>query len=151
MKTAELPGAKWFHWLRNITLRVGVLTGVYLTAAMVIAVLAATRLPFLEDVARIRNWVSYGTFLVVMLVPIVSFRRKPLQLLASGVLGWLLFSLAYQGMGFFFPNLHARLRQPFNVFMVGAIVYGVVAAASWVAQIAISLIQQPAVAPRRKE
>jgi len=150
LKTAELPGAKWFHWLRNLTLRVGVLTGVYLTAVMVVAVLAATRLPFLEPIAHLRNWAAYAAFLLVMLVPIATFRRRPLQLLAAGVLGWALFALAYQGMGIFFPNLHARLRQPFNVFMLGAIVYGVLAAATWVAQIALGLIQQPAFAPRRK-
>lgn len=150
MKTAQLPGEKWFHWLRNLTLRVGVLTGVYLTAVMVVSVLAATRLSFLEEVALVRNGVSYAAFILVMLVPIAYFRRKPLQLLASGLLGWLLFALAYQGMGFFFHNLHARLRQPLNVFMVGAIVYAVVAATCWVGLMALELRHQPVVAPRRK-
>lgn len=150
MKTTQLPGAKWFHWVHNLTLRVGVLTGVYLTAVMVVAVLAANRAPFLEEIAEVRNAASYAAFALVMLVPIGCFLRRPLHLFASGILGWFLFSLAYEAMGLFFVNLHARLRYPFNVFILGAIVYGVVAAASWVAVMALEARQQPAIASRRK-
>ena len=152
MLNIELPGAKWFEWLRNLTLRVGVLTGVYLIMVMVVSVLAANRLHFLEDIADLRNAASYFAFVLVMLVPMVTFRRRPLQLLAAGLLGWLIFALAYNAMGLFFLNLHARLRPPFNVFMIGVIVYAVVAAASWVVTMALELRsqQQPAVSPSRK-
>ena len=150
MKTAQLPGSKWFHWLRNLTLRVGVLTGVYLTAVMVVAVLAANRLPFLENLAMLRNLAAYTVFVLVMIVPIGCFLRRPLQMFASGLLGWLLFSLAYQAMGLFFLNLHARLRYPFNVFMLGAIVYAVVAATAWVGSMTLDARQQPAIAARRR-
>lgn len=150
MVSIPLPGAKWFEWLRNLTLRVGVLTGVYLTMVMVVSVLAATRIPFLEDIADLRNGASYAAFGLVMLVPMATFLRRPLQLLASGLLGWLLFALAYNAMGLFFVNLHARLRTPFNVFMIGASVYAVVAAAAWVVTMALDMRSQPAIAPRRK-
>lgn len=150
MNPPSLPGSKWFRWLRNLTLRVGVFTGVYLTAVFVVWVLAANRLPFLERLALIRNLAAVAAFALVMLVPIGTFLRRPLRLFASGLLGWLLFSLAYQVTGVFFENLHSRLRAPFNVFMLGVAVYGLVAVVSWVVGMAWEARHQPVIASRRR-
>lgn len=150
MNTPNLPGSKWLRHLRNFTMRVGILTGVYLTTVMVAAVLAANRLPFLEPVADVRNWTFRALFALVMVVPIGCFLRHPPQLFASGMVGWTLFTLAYVVMGFFFPNLHARLRTPFNIFMIGAVVYALVAVAAWVVGMAREARQQPVIASRRR-
>lgn len=150
MNLTRLPGSTWLLWLHNLPLRVGVLTGFYLGAVMVVSVLLATRMPFFDDLALIRNAASYVAFALVMLVPMLVFLRRPLQLFASGVVGWTLFSLAYRLMGFFFENLHTRLRPPFTVFAIGAIIYGVVAAAAWVVTMALEARQQPVIASRRR-
>jgi hypothetical protein len=146
----SLPGSKWLLWVHNLPLRVGVLTGVYLTAIMVLSVLAANRAPFLEEFAGVRNAVSYAAFGLVMLVPAGIFLRKPLELLFSSMVAWTLFSLAYRVMGFFFENLHVRLRGPLNVFMLGAVTYGVLVAAAWVASMALEARAQPVIASRRR-
>ncbi len=151
MTPSLLPGSQWFQWVRNFTLRVGVLTGVYLTAVMVISVLTATRVGFLEPVADVRNGVAYAAFACVMLIPIGCFLRAPVKLFAAGVCGWALLSVNYALMGIFFIHLHDRLgKTPFHLFILGALVYGVAAVVSWVAGMVLSLRHQPMAATKRR-
>lgn len=150
MNTPRLPGSRWFGWLRNFTLRVGFLTGVHFSVVFVAWLLVANRVPLFEEFAGLRNSVAMGVFGVVMLIPVVCFLRQPLRLFGSGLLGWLLFALVYDAMGFFFPNLHARLKTPFHIFALGAVVYGLVAVVAWVAAMALEARHQPAIASRRR-
>lgn len=151
MTPSLLPGARWFEWVRNFTLRVGVLTGLYLTAVMVISVLAATRVGFLEPFANIRNAVAYAAFIFFMLIPLGCFLRSPLKLIASAMCGWAILSVSYALMGIFYSNLHTRLgKTPFHLFILGALVYGIAAVAAWVAGMVLSLREQPMAAHRRR-
>ena len=151
MTPTSVPGSQLFTWLRNTTLRIGVLTGVYLTLIMVFALLAANRAPFLEDFADIRNWFFRLLFAVAALIPMASFLRSPGRLFGAGITGWLILSLAYRLMGFFFENLFARLdKTPFHLFMLGATVYGLVAVASWVASMTLVARTHPIAASRRR-
>jgi hypothetical protein len=150
MTSPRLPGSAWLRWVRNLPVRVGVLTAAYLTAVMVISVFAANRLPFLEPLAQVRNLASYAGFALIFLLPMTMFLRRPLDLFASGITAWTLFALAYNLMGFFFVNLHVRLREPFNVWMLGAITYGLVAVLAWVVSMALDARHQPAIASRRR-
>lgn len=131
MNWVSLPGIAWLGWLKNLPLRVGVLTGVYLTTIMAVALIVANRLPFLDIFAEIRNWACYALFGIVAMVPACIFLRRPWHLFTSGLTAWLLFSLAYVGAGHIFAYLFTRLRPPFNVFMIGAMFYGLVAVAAW--------------------
>jgi hypothetical protein len=135
MNRVSLPGAAWLGWLKNRPLRLGVLTGVYLTAVMTVALLVANRLPLLEGFADIRNWTCRLVFAVVMLIPIGAFLRSPWSLCSSGLSAWLLFSLAYAAAGRIFLFLHTRFFSSFHVFMLGALFYSVVAVALWVVQL----------------
>ena len=151
MKTAPLPGSRWFRWVSNLTLRVGVLTGVYLTTVMVLSVLAATRLAILEPVADLRNGVSYASFVFVSLVPVVCFLRSPMKMFVSAMCGWSILTVNYALMGVFFSNLHAGLgKTPFHLFVLGAAVYGVTAVALWVASMVASMREHPIAASRRR-
>ena len=151
MTPSLLPGSQWFQWVRNFTLRVGVLTGLYLTAVMVISVLAATRVEFLESVADVRNGVAYAAFFFFMMIPIGRFLRAPVKLFAAGMCAWALLSVNYALMGIFFIHLHDRLgKTPFHLFILGALVYGVAAVMSWVAGMVLSLRHQPIAAHRRR-
>jgi hypothetical protein len=151
MTQTPLPGSRWFRWVHNFTLRVGVMTGLYLTAVMVATILVANRLPFLEHVAEIRNWTARGAFLFFLLIPMACFLRAPVRMFASGMCAWAMLSVNYALMGLFFTNLHVRLgKTPFQVLILGTLVYGVAAAASWVAGMALLLRQQPIAASRRR-
>ncbi|MCL5288039.1 MAG: hypothetical protein M1453_08625 [Acidobacteria bacterium] len=151
MNATPLPGSRWFQWVRSFTLRVGVLTGLYLTAVMVISVLAATRVGFLEPYADVRNGVAYAAFGFVLLIPIGCFLRAPIKLFAAGICGWAILTVNYALMGLFFVHLHDRLgKTPFHMFILGALVYGVAAVMSWVAGMVLSLREQPIAATRRR-
>jgi len=151
MTHSPLFGGHWLEWVRNFTLRVGILTGAYLTAVMVISVLAATRVPFLEPFANFRNAAAYAAFAFFMLIPAVCFLRKPVQLFFSGMCGWVILSLGYAVMGMFFDHLHTRLRfTPFHLFILGALLYGLAAVVSWVLGMALSLRQQTIAARHRR-
>jgi hypothetical protein len=146
----KLPGSRWFRWIQNLTVRVGVLTASYLIAVMVMAVLAANRMPLLEPVAEIRNWAARVTFALVMLIPVLSFVRSPARMIGSAALGWTIFTLAYRAMGIFFVQLHANLYTPFHLFMLGMAFYGVAAVTAWVLCMALDSRHQPITAPRRR-
>jgi hypothetical protein len=139
MKSLKLPGAGWVGWLKSLPCRIGVLTGVYLIAIMSVALIAANRLPFLEVLADIRNLACYAAFGLVMLLPVIIFLRKPWCLFTSGFIAWVMFSVAFAGAGQTFTNLFTRLRPPFNVFMIGAVFYGVVAVAFWFVQLVVAM------------
>jgi hypothetical protein len=148
---SRLPGSRWVAWLHNPTLRVGVLTGIYLNAVMVGALLAANRVPWLEPLALPRNIASFGLFFLVMLIPIFYFRRSAANLFACGMLGWFLFALGYAVTGdFFFPNLFNfwLTRSPFHVFVLGGVIYGVVAVSVWVATLLSAARHHPIAASR---
>lgn len=151
MTPSLLPGSRWFQWVRNFTLRVGVLTGLYLTAVMVISVLVATRVEFLEPVADVRNGAAYAAFFFFMMIPIGCFLRSPVKMFASAMCGWAILSVNYALMGVFFIHLHDRLgKTPFHLFILGALVYGVSAVVSWVAGMVLLLRHQPIAAHRRR-
>jgi len=138
----HLPGAAWLKWLRNLPLRIGVLTGIYLTVVMVAGLLAANRLPELEVFADLRNWSCGVLFILIALIPVATFRRRPWSLFTSAASGWLVFSLAYWVAGIYFEHLHTRLnKSPFHVFLLGLGSYAVVAVALWVAEMTSAVLE----------
>lgn len=136
MTPSRLPLQRWFQWIANLTVRIGVLTGVYLSTVMVVAVMAANRVHFLEHFADIRNWTARIIFALVMLTPIVSFYRSPLRMLASSALGWALFTLAYAALGIPFERLHDRFFTPFHLFMLGMCIYAITTVVAWLGSLA---------------
>ena len=150
MTEPSLPGSRWFAWLRNLTLRIGVLTGVYLSLVMVISLFAANRISFLDRFADPRNLLSLAAFVLMMFIPIGYFRRHPARMFAASLCGWMIFALSYAAMGLVFERLHTRFYRPFHVFVLGALCYGVVAVVLWVASMVRVARQQPLAATRRR-
>ncbi|HUK53780.1 MAG TPA: hypothetical protein VL099_10875 [Candidatus Binatia bacterium] len=116
-------------------MRTGVLAGVYLTGVMVVALVAANRLPALEPFADLRNWICRGVFLIFALVPIGTFFRAPWKLFVSGASGWLVFTLGYSVAAVVFDNLHTRLNiSNLHMLFLGVGSYALVAVALWVVE-----------------
>jgi len=146
----RLPGSTWLFWVRNLALRVGVLTGFYLSAVFLAWLLIANRLLFLERFALLRNWGTMAVFGLVMLVPMGCFLRRPQRLFVSGIVGWSFFTLSYRVLQVFFPNLAGRLKPTFQVFVLGAVVYGLAAVSAWVVSMAWETRHHPIAASRRR-
>jgi hypothetical protein len=151
MAPTHLPGAAWLRWLKHRPLRMGVMTGIYLTAVMTVALLTANRLPELEPFADLRNWICSSLFVLVALIPVATFWRAPWYLFTSAASGWLVFCLAYSAAGLFFENLHTRLNKtPFHMFLLGAGCYAVVAVAIWVAGMTRAALQHGLAHPHHR-
>jgi len=127
----------------------GLYTGALLTIVMLGALVAANRVPGLEKYALERNGASYSLFALFMMVPVLRFLKRPFQLFSSAMIGWVIFTLAYDFAGMYFPNLSQVLRTPFQLLIEGAIFYGVCSVGSWVGEMALHA-RHNAIAPRRR-
>jgi hypothetical protein len=131
-------------------LRTGVYGGALLIVTMLGALVAANRMPALERYAFERNAACYTLFVLLMLVPVVRFLTRPIQMFGAAMIGWLMFVAAYDLTGLFFiRDLFQVLRTPFQALMEGAVVYGIFAVASWVCGMLLHARRHP-VLPGRK-
>ena len=127
----HLPGYRWFHVFRNAAIRTGVYVGVCLTLVFSAWLVIANRAPILERFALERNLAAAAILAFLAGVPIFRFLRLPGHLLASSLIGWLIFSLSYGALSLIFRGLSNRLSPP-EVFMLGAIVYMILTTLSWI-------------------
>jgi hypothetical protein len=127
----QLPGMRLFLWMRNASLRIGVITGVYLSCVFVAWLLVANRVPQLESFAGIRNLAAGAATLLLMLIPVLRFRREPVRMFVSGLTAWTLLTLTYIGMEMRFSLLESRMGA-LHIFMLGGVSHGFVAVFDWV-------------------
>ena len=127
----QLPGMQWFLWLRNAPLRIGVITGVYLSCAFIAWLLVANRIPQLASLARVRNLAAGAATILLMAIPVLRFLRQPVRMFVSGLTAWTLLTLTYRAMETHFSLLESRMGA-FHVFMLGTVSYGFVAVFHWV-------------------
>jgi hypothetical protein len=127
----------------------GLYTGSLLVIVMFGALVAANRIPGLEKYALERNAASYSFFVLFMMIPVFRFLNRPLRLFASAMIAWSIFVLAYDIAGLVFRYLFQALRTPFQAYLEGAVIYGVIAVGSWVGGMILLARKQP-IAPRRR-
>jgi hypothetical protein len=128
------PGYRWFHFLRNVPVRIGIYTGVCLSTVLVAWVLIANRLPILEPLAQQRNVAAALLLVLVASMPVIRFLRSPANLLLSGLLAWGLMTLTYRILCMVFVLL-ADYYGAFHVFVLGAVMYLIFATLSWLGKI----------------
>jgi len=128
------PGYRWFHFLRNAPVRVGLYTGLWLSLVFVAWVLIANRVPFLEPLAQQRNAAATLLLLLIAGMPAVRFLRAPTDLLISGLLAWGVLTLAYRILSLNFVLLQ-NYYSTFHVFVMGAVAYLLFATLSWIGMI----------------
>jgi hypothetical protein len=118
--------------LSGSVIRTGIYSGSFLIVAMLGALVAADRIPGLETYAFERNASCYTLFVLLMLVPVVRFLTRPVQMFASAMIGWVMFVGAYDLVGYYFHDLFQVLRTPLQALVEGTVVYGILAVGSWV-------------------
>jgi len=128
----HLPGYRWFHVFRNAAIRTGVYVGVSLTLVFSAWLVIANRAPILERFALERNIAAAAILGFLAVVPIFRFLRLPGHLLASSLIGWLIFSLSYRALCLLFRGL-SNWHSTLQVFMLGAVVYMILTTLSWIA------------------
>jgi hypothetical protein len=149
MPPEQLPGSRWFDWLRNAALRVGVLTGIYLSLVLAAWLIIANRVPWSANFAGIRNAAAAALVLLLMLIPVGCFLKSPARLFVCGLTAWAEFTLTYVALGLYFERLFSRWG-PFRVFTVGVVSYGVMAVLAWVVHMVWTARHQPFAVSRRR-
>jgi hypothetical protein len=130
-------------------LQTAVFMGALLIVVMVVALFVANRVPGTESYALERNAAFCALFFICMLIPIARYFNRPMPMFMSAMIGWVIFVIAYDITGMFYQNLFQVLRQPFEAFIEGTIVYGVAAVGAWVIGMCLESRQSP-IAPRRR-
>jgi hypothetical protein len=128
---AHLPGYRRFHIFANAAIRIGVYTSVCLALVFTAWLFIANRAPLIERLALERNLAAAALLCLCALIPIMRFLAMPGHLMASGLVAWLLFSSYYRILCIFFRNL-SDWHSTFQVFMIGAVVYMIIATLSWI-------------------
>jgi hypothetical protein len=127
----KLPGYRWFSFLEDDGIRVGVYSGLGLAITFTSWLVIANRFPAFERFAQERN-LSAGIFLLLFaLLPVVRFYRAPYELLASGLVAWTMFCVAFRLLSFEFTLLDENYGA-FHLFVLGAVVYLITATLSWI-------------------
>jgi len=122
---------QWFLWLRIASLRIGILTGIYLSCVLVAWLDIANRVAELEPFAELRNLVAGAILIVVFGIPVLRFRHQPGKLLVAGLTAWTLLTITYVLTEMHFTLLESRMGA-LHVFVLGAVSYGFVAVLDWV-------------------
>lgn len=133
----------------STTLHTGIYTGGLLVVVMVAALFIANHVPRSEHYALERNAAFCGLFIVIMCIPVVRYLHRPVQMFLSALIGWVIFIVAYDIAGMFYQNLFQILRTPFEALVEGFVVYGIVAAVSWVGSMCLQARHSP-ITPRRR-
>src|SRR6202140_2436913 len=127
----HLPGYRRLHVFRNAAIRTGVYVGVCLTLVFTAWLDISHHAPFLERFALERNIAAAVILCFLGAVPVLRFLRMEWPLLASQLLGWLIFSLSYRALCLIYHGLSNRLST-FHVFMLGAVVYMILTTLCWI-------------------
>jgi len=143
----QLPGMRWFLWLRVASLRTGVLTGIYLSCVFAAWLGVANRVAELERFAGIRNLVAAAIFIMIMGIPVLRFRHRPGKLFIAGLTAWALLTLTYLLAEMHFTLLESRMGA-LHVFVLGAVSYGFVAVLDWVFLMCVGVRHQHVVQTR---
>jgi hypothetical protein len=137
----QLPGMRWFLWLRIASLRNGILTGIYLSCVLVAWLDVANRVAELESFAEPRNLIAGAILIAILAIPVLRFRHEPGKLFVAGLTAWTLLTLTYLAAEMHFKLLESRMGA-LQVFMLGAVSYGFVAVLDWVFLICMGVRHQ---------
>ena len=130
----KFPGFHWFRFLRDAALRTGVYAGVFLSLVFTVWLLIANRVPYLEPLATERNVIAAALLALFAAYPILRFFSRPSHLLTSGILAWGMLTFTYRMLCFKFDLLEEHYTAA-HVFVLGAVIYFVVATICWIGTI----------------
>jgi hypothetical protein len=128
------PGYRWFRFLRNAPVRVGLYTGIWLSVVFLAWVLIANRVPFLEPLAQQRNVIATLLLAAIAALPVLRFLTSSWELLVSGLLAWSVLTLTYLILSLKFTLLQYYWSS-FHLFVLGTVAYLLFATISWIGMI----------------
>ena len=124
--------------VRNPAFSLGIVLGVCFSGIGLAWLLLANRVPLLDRFASERNLGLAVAFVLLGLVPSCRFVKSPGRSFLSGVTAWAILTVIYSVTELAFPRLATRLSA-FHFFVLGCMVFGLVAAFAWVMRLALML------------
>jgi len=150
----KLPGSRRLDFIHNAAIRTGIYTGVCLSLVFAAWLVIANQVPFLEHFALERNIAAEAVFGFLAAVPALRFLRWPGNLLASSLIGWMIFSFWYRILCLFYHALSDK-HSTSEVFVVGTLSYLILTTLSWLGTIIrrarAAEISHPKPQPRHRE
>ncbi|HUK29939.1 MAG TPA: hypothetical protein VLV89_02425 [Candidatus Acidoferrum sp.] len=131
MSPSQSRDKYWHPWIHHPALRTGVRMGIFLSVVLTAWLVLANRVSVLDRLAIVRNAAALTLLFMVALEPVARFRSSARDLLVSGLIGWAIGSLCYFGWTIYFVQLSNRMG-PFQVFVLGAAVYILLAVIVWI-------------------
>ncbi len=119
------------HMFSDSAVRTGVVVGVGLSLALSAWTYLANSLRIFDHISMERNLAAAAIISFLAFLPVLRFFREPGNLLISSLLAWSIFSLTYRTLSLFFWTL-SDWYSTFQVFMIGAVIYLIVATLSWI-------------------
>jgi hypothetical protein len=120
-----------FHVLKNSAVRIGLLAGAGLSLAFSGWIYLANLVPVFDRIPVERNLAAAAILGVLAFIPVLSFFREPASLLISSLISWSILTATYWTLSMFFSALR-EWYSPFEVFMLGAVLYLIAATVSWI-------------------
>ena len=120
-----------FQVFRSSAVRIGLLAGGGLSLAFSGWIYLANRVSVFDRISVERNLAAAAIMGVLAFIPVLSFFREPASLLISSLISWSILTLTYWTLSMFFSALR-EWYSPFEVFMLGAVLYLIAATVSWI-------------------
>jgi uncharacterized protein YjeT (DUF2065 family) len=105
----------------------------------------ANRVPHLDQFASERNFALAVVFVLLGLVPTCRFVKSPRRSFFSGITAWVILTAVYSVTELGFPRLATRLSA-FHLFILGCMVFGLLAALAWVMNVVILSLRRAGMA-----
>lgn len=122
--------------IRNPAFSLGIVLGVCFSGIGLTWILLANRMPLFDRFASERNGVLAVAFVLLGLVPSCRFVKSPGRSFLSGMTAWAILTAMYFVTELAFPRLATRLSA-FHFFILGCMVFGLLAAFAWVIRLAL--------------
>jgi hypothetical protein len=123
--------------------------GAAVSGVVIAWLLIANRVPGLERIALFRNLAAGMLVILLMLVAVYRFRRRPSHLFGCTFTSWVILTAVYAILQIPFPRLGMRMGT-FHFFMLGAVVLGLASSLVWVIHLVWILRSQPAIMARKR-
>jgi len=131
---AHSPGRLFLYLLRDAAVRTGVYVGLAFSLVFTAWLFMANSMPVFDGLAAPRNITAACLLGLIASIPVLRFFRSPAEMLLSSVIGWGISTLTYGSLCLKFSLLEQHYST-FEVFVLGAIVYLLLATLSWIGTI----------------
>ena len=127
---ARLADRRKLHSFWTSPVRIGVVVGAALSAVLTVWLYMPSHVSVFDEISAGPNLAAAMRMFFLASIPVLRFLRQPDSLIISSLIAWSILSLTYRTLCLFFWTL-GDWHSTFQIFMLGAVLYLIVATISW--------------------